>query len=559
MQRAAGKERTAAACVLWATMLATPVPAQSTGSIYERAAAYLQRGQASSAIALLEPRLKDTPGDLKALTLMGMALSVENRREQANRYFRQALDANPKFAPALKNLAINEMALGEGANAKRHFEQLLQLTPSDSIAHFTLGEIEFAAKDYGAAVSHYEQSGRLYLHDASSLLKFAEACVTVKQMAKAADALEHMPEQADAANHFAAGVLLASIERYAAAAREFDRARSGNPYDAGFNLMLAQIKAKQYAAAVRAGEDLVARGYRQAELYNLLAQAYENDGKTREAYEALRTATNVDPGDATNYIDLIALCLTHKNHDLALEISDIGVARLPKSDRLHLQRGIVLAMKEQFEGARAEFETAVKLAPQRSLPYVALGLMLLQMDQAGDAVNILRERAKAGEDYLVLWFLGEALNRSGAAAGSPEEDEAIDALSRSILLDVNVTQSRILLAKLLARRGVLDLAAKHLTRALELDPDNVAATYQLAQVYQKKGDLVRAKQLFAKVSKAKAEDREQFTRADCSTLCEKARGEAARSNSCAHSVSCGKFRRPGPAAGSTPRRRGATR
>jgi Flp pilus assembly protein TadD len=112
----------------------------------------------------------------------------------------------------------------------------------------------------------------------------------------------------------------------------------------------------------------------------------------------------------------------------------------------------------------------------------------------------------------VLWFLGEALNRSGAAPGSPEEDEAINALSRSIALDANVTQSRILLAKLLARRGVLDLAVKHLSRALELDPNNVAATYQLAQVYQKKGDSVRAKQLFAKVSKAKAEDREEFTR-----------------------------------------------
>lgn len=514
MHRAAGKQTNVAAWVLWAAMLATAVRAQPAGSIYERAAAHIQRGEASSAIALLEPRLQEAPRDLKALTLMGMALSAENRREQANQYFRQALNADPKFAPALKNLAINEMTLGEGAKAKTHFEQLLQLTPSDPIAHLTLGEIEFAAKDYGAAVSHYEQSGSLYLQDAPSLLKFAEACVALKQIAKAADALEHMPEQADAANHFAAGALLASVEGYAAAAREFGLARSGssNPYDAGFNLMLAHTKARQYAAAVRAGEDLVAQGYRQAELYNLLAQAYENDGKTREAYEALRTATNLDPGDAANYIDLIALCLTHRNHDLALEISDIGVARLPKSDRLHLQRGIVLAMKEQFEGARAEFETAVKLAPERSLAHVALGLMLLQMDRAGDAVNILRQRAKSGADYLVLWFLGEALNRSGAAAGSPEEDEAIDALSRSIALDANVTQSRILLAKLLARRGVLDLAAKHLTRALELDPDNVAATYQLAQVYQKKGDSVRAKELFAKVSKAKAEDREQFTR-----------------------------------------------
>lgn len=512
MRRAAAKRTTVA--VLHAAMLVMAAQAQSAGSIYQEAAAYIQRGQASSAIALLEPRLRETPQDLKALTLMGMALAAENRRDQANQYFRQALDADPRFGPALKNLAINEMALGQSANAKTHFTQLLQLTPADPIAHLALGEIEFGDKDYPAAISHYEQSGNLYLEDAPSLLKFAQACIAVKQIVKAADTLERMPKAADAASHFTAGTLLAGMERYAAAAREFELARSdySNPYDAGFNLMLAYVKAKRYAEAVRAGEDLVAHGYRQAELYNVLAQAYENDGKTREAYDALRTATSIDPGDSTNYTDLIALCLTHKNYDLALEIADISITRLPKSDRLHLERGIVLAMKENFEGARTEFEAAVKLAPERSLGYVALGLMLLQMDHAAEAVNMLRQRAHASEDYLVLWFLGEALNRSGAAAGSAEENEAIEALSRSVSLDANVAQSRILLAKLLARRGDLELARKHLNRALELDPDNVAATYQLAQVCQRTGDAARAKQLFAKVSKAKAEDRDQFTR-----------------------------------------------
>ena len=118
---------------------------------------------------------------------------------------------------------------------------------------------------------------------------------------------------------------------------------------------------------------------------------------------------------------------------------------------------------------------------------------------------------EAGGDYLSLWFLGEALNRA-AGGRAPEESEAIGVLTRSIDANPNVAQSHILLAKLLARRGEPDAAEKHLARALELDPENVSATYQLAQVYQKKGDTVRAKELFAKVSKAKAEDREQFTR-----------------------------------------------
>ena len=68
-----------------------------------------------------------------------------------------------------------------------------------------------------------------------------------------------------------------------------------------------------------------------------------------------------------------------------------------------------------------------------------------------------------------------------------------------------------LLAKLQARIGEFDAAVPHLNRALQLEPGNVSAMYQLAQVYSRKGQAERAKELFAKVGKAKAEEREQFT------------------------------------------------
>ncbi len=496
-----------------ATMLAAHALAQ-TGTIYEQAAGYLQRGEVSSAVQLLEPRLKEAPQDLRALTLMGMALSADNHREQGNRYYQRALEKNPIYTPALRNLAINELALGHASTARLQFERLLKLAPTDAIGHVGMAEVEFDAHNYREAVQHYEQSGELYVRDPANLLRFAQASVELKQSAKAVQALERMPRDADAAIHFSAGSLLAKIENYAGAAHEFELALPGydKPYDAGFNLMLAYVRAGQPEAAIRTGEELVRQSNRRSELFNLLARAYESAGKTGDAYDALRKATNIDPEDPSNYLDLISLCVTHKNFDLALEIADISVARLPNSDRLHLQRGIVQAMKENFDEARKEFESSVKLAPQSSLPHVALGLILMQMDRPAEAVTVLRQRARKSRDYLTLWFLGEPLNRTGAADGSPEEREAIDALSGSIAARPDIAQSRILLAKFLARRGQLDLAEKHLTRALELEPDNVPATYQLAQICQKKGDSQRAKLLFAKVSKAKAEDREQFTR-----------------------------------------------
>jgi tetratricopeptide (TPR) repeat protein len=483
-------------------------------SIYEQAASSLQRGDAPTAIRLLEPRLHDAPNDLRALTLMGMALSSQDRREEGNEYFRRVLSLNPAFPPALRNLGLNQMASGNSVQARRYIEELLKLTPADAVGRLALAELEFTAGHHRAALTNYEQSAELYLRDPPNLLRYAQSCIELKQAAKAVTALEQMPRGADPQSHFAAGGLLAKLERYVSAVREFELARNGypNPYDAAFNLMLAHVKAGQFQAAVKIGEEVAATGDRHAELYNLLSQAYEGAGNTREAYESLRKATTIEPADPVNYLDLIALCISHRNYDLALEIADLSLVRIPESGQLHLQRGIVLAMKENFEGAKSEFESAIKLAPERSLSHVALGLMLLQMDRPAEAVSVLRRHARTSRDYLTLWFLGEALNREGPAEGSAAEREAVSALVESVRLKPDVAQSRILLAKLLAHQQQLDAAEKQLAAALQLEPDNVSATYQLAQVLRRKGETERAKELFAKVSKAKAEDREQFTK-----------------------------------------------
>jgi len=487
---------------------------QASASVYEEAASLLQRGQTDAAIQLLEKTLEQSPKDLKARTLMGMAFSAAGRLDEAGRQFTQALDVDPKFSPALKNLAVNEMAQGQIPKARQHFEQLLALTPSDPVAHLALAEILFGAQDYAGAVAHFQKSGELYLREPRTIIEYARACVEGKQEADAPRILAHVPKEADAAVHFQAGTLLALLTDYAGAARELELAKDhySDPYEAGYNLTLAYVKGANYPAAIRTAEGLIGRGYKKAELYNLLSQAYESKGMTREAYGALRTATQVDPEDEANYIDLVALCLTHKNYDLALEIANIGLTHRPSSDRLVVQRGIVFAMTEKFNDARKAFEAARTMAPEKGLPHVALGLILMQNDRIEDAIGVLRRRVQtAGNDYIALWFLAEALNRSGATAGTPQMTEAIDAAERSVRLNPDVAQSQMLVAKLQTRAGKLDVAVKHLARALQLEPDNVSAMYQLAQVYSRKGDSARAKELFAKVGKAKAEDREQFT------------------------------------------------
>jgi Tfp pilus assembly protein PilF len=65
---------------------------------------------------------------------------------------------------------------------------------------------------------------------------------------------------------------------------------------------------------------------------------------------------------------------------------------------------------------------------------------------------------------------------------------------------------------LLLRRGEFDGAVEQLEEALRIEPGNTTAIYQLAQAYRKKGNTKRANELFASVSKAKSEEREELMR-----------------------------------------------
>jgi len=344
-------------------------------------------------------------------------------------------------------------------------------------------------------------------------LNYAASCLESNQPAKAEGVLGRLPPGADAAGHFEAGVMLARLEKYERAAGEFELARENypDPYQVTFNLTLAYLKGRNFAAAIRTAQGFLSPGNQKAELYNLLSQAYEGSGQTVEAYNALRTATQLDPQDENNYLDLAVLCVDHANYDLGLEIVNIGIKHLPRSGRLRVQRGTLLAMKGQSAQALEDFETAGKLAPDKSLSQVARGIVLLELGENSKAVEILRQQVAARpNDYLVHYILGEAINRNGPALGSPEEAEAVQALVKSVQLRPEFAPSRAILGKTLLRRGEVDRAIVELEKALELDSGEASALYQLALAYRKKGNSERAKELFAKVDRAKSEERDKF-------------------------------------------------
>ena len=380
-------------------------------SAYPAAVAHVRQNRFQAAIPLLEAILVRTPNDLKARNLLGIALMGLERRTEATAQFQKALAVDPRFHPALKNLAVNEFTMGQFKDAKAHFERAAVLVPDDAVVRFHLGQIYFRE------------------------------------------------------------------QRYREAAAQLELARNG------FS------------------------GREKAAVYNLLSRAYSQSGRVQEAYDALRTATQIDPREESNYLDLMLLCLEHENWDLSLEISAVALQNIPQAYKVRLQRGAVFALKGQLEDAESEFAAASKAAPKVNLPYVALALVQIEQKKFAEAAQGLRRRRMASpNDYLVNWILAEALIEDGAEPGSAAEKEAFLALENAARVNPGAAKPRALLAGLLVKRSESARAAREFEAALKLDPSDAGVAYQLAVLYQKTGNARRAEELFNQVAKARAED-----------------------------------------------------
>lgn len=399
------------------------------------------------------------------------------------------------------------------AKPQYDLERVLKNIPKDESANLCLGEILFSQKKYALALDHFDKAPALIFQNPQAILHYAQSALRQGDRKKAVAILGMLPPN-DGDIHFQAGKMLVEEKAYAEAAAQFGMAsRTHNdPYVAGYNQALAYVNAGDFPAAIRIANELLNKDHETAELANVAATAYLKNGQPKEAYNALRIATRLDPKNEDSYVDLCAICLDFESFDAGLEIANIGLSHLPNSERLYLQRGVIRAMKGQFDNAEQDFATAGKLAPQDVLPEVALGLVAMQTGHVDRSVEILRRAAiRHADNYLVQYWYGKTLLQSGAAPGTKDGEEVLAALKTSVRLNPDFWHSRADLGKTLLESGDVDAAISELEKAEALNPAATSPLYLLAQAYRRKGDEARALELIARVSKMQREEREALT------------------------------------------------
>jgi tetratricopeptide (TPR) repeat protein len=273
------------------------------------------------------------------------------------------------------------------------------------------------------------------------------------------------------------------------------RADLGNDYGLEFNLSLCYVGVGEYARSIRMLDELRQQGHENADVENLLAQAYIGNGQPNEALAAAERAAAISPKNEKLFAFVADACRDTRDFELGLQVIDIGLRGLPQSARLHYERAVFLTELDQFDRAKHDFELAARMGQGSDVGYTAEAHERLLEGDVPAAIRAAREGVAQGiQNPGLLLILGKALLLSGIAPGQPEFAEARNALEKVASERPTDAGALIALGQLDLLSGRIDDAIARLETAQKLTPDQASIYAGLARAYQRKGDTQRAKE-----------------------------------------------------------------
>jgi tetratricopeptide (TPR) repeat protein len=413
--------------------------------------------QFPKALQFIDAAIQKRPQDYGLWALRGRVLASSNRGPEALEAYHAALKLRPTYLPALEGIA--EIGYyGGDPKARKVLERIVALQPANEPAHAMLGELAYERHDCRAAVAHFAK--------------------TPNQVNGRPEALEHL------------GACLFELKRPGKAASAFRLALSLDPANprTRFNLGLSLLESGSLQDAIKVLRPLAGGPVPESDVLSLLGEAYESAQQTQEAIEVLRHAAELYPQDAQHYQLLAAICVKHDSYDLAGEVLDAGIAKVPGSPDLRSMRGSLFILTGQTDKAESSFDAATGLSPDASFGRVGARIAYLSSGQPAEAVRILRERlARDPADPDANYFLGRVLLQQSEDPGTPEFEEARTALSKALAARPNFAPARFLESKVFVKLHRDVDAIADLERIVHLDPTFSSAVYQLSRAYARAG------------------------------------------------------------------------
>ncbi len=402
-----------------------------------------------------------------------------DQKEKAQQALEQALSLDEKFF--MEHLNLGSLFLQEGKlePAQNHLQAAVTSAPNNPEAHRLLGLAYLEDGQYDESITHYKEAVRLAPKQVQLRLALADALIRGRRLDDAESTLvaaTQLDTQSGLA-HYNLGELYRKEGKFQPALGEFQKAIAlkvdvalDRVYLKVGNIYGAQIKFDEAVAAVKKAleikpKNLEAHGalgglyHRRNQLDQALAEyqailaldpkeagAYAEIaliglqmGKYQGAKEAAEKALQLDPQNRqARYALGNALLRLGKTEEGRKELQSFQAMEAESQAAQHLRRELVALNQEALQDMqRGEYEKAIGLFrkateddPQSGLPYLNLGLALIQAGKHEQAIENLHRALELSFDFPEIHrYLAEEYKTLGKLPES-EKEKATYALMR---------------------------------------------------------------------------------------------------------------------------------
>jgi|SRR5579871_2114585 len=458
----------------------------------------LAQGDVAGAERELRAAVGLDPSDPEASALLGVALGMQRKLQESDRFLEKALRLDPADSVTRRNLAWNQFDLGELASSKANLVLLLKQNPRDSTATVLMGMVEEEQRHFPSALKLLSSVPEQVRAHPEALAALARAYSYTGQPVKAQEVLKEVQfREAPPESIFSAAQVAGELNDFTLAESMLQSIAKTypDPEKWAYAMGRIQYRAGRVSQSLETLRSSVAAGHDSAEIENLLAWCLFKRGDAKGAVAALDRAIALDPGEESNYLDVGMMLLENHFFEGALAAAEKAIAVAPGSSAGRRLKGLVEFRLGHVKDAESTYRRALELNPSDVKAVIGLATAQLDVGKNAEAEATLKKaiehQPKAAALYqaygtMLLWGEGKENNQI--------EAHAIELLRKAESLDGSLPDAHYELGKLALREGNLREALQELELAVKLDPKGAKYHYSLSQVYRKLGRMTDADQ-----------------------------------------------------------------
>jgi tetratricopeptide (TPR) repeat protein len=226
------------------------------------------------------------------------------------------------------------------------------------------------------------------------------------------------------------------------------------------------------------------------------AERWWRGGNLAKAGACFEAAVKKAPGDLSAVVGLARTEFVRGEKKKALDLLAQAERLGPKRPEVLVTRGVFAEADRKGKQALELYREATKVDPNSAEAHFNLGRALGKARKLDEAEKVLKRAIELDPENAIYHF-----HLAGVVGQKPKRlAEAVRLLGRALALNGRFVDAYCLLGDVLVRLRQIENAERILTSGARCCPESRAILERLAAVYQRKGDLVKARDTLREVA-----------------------------------------------------------